>query len=678
MANEPVRDFRTFAAIELGAGSADMKIAQSDGAGYRVLGHLRKRPPGALQTPPDANADAACESVRALLAGFALAARDFGAPPPTLMLNGLSDWSAQLTRLACEFDMPVFLPDAQQCADMAAAAVRRGLGAEARGCALILTQSAETRFLTGDGLISQALPAGIDAGRYDYLLRADELERARRKGGANTVALLRDCARACARSLPVPEPGAYNLTACMSFADDVVRQGEYTAKQLARLADDLERRLRELGTEPGYARAECAESYAASNMRRALNALLIADEVRARTGFTTMRIVGVAALDEALHVLAQRDGRLEHAGADTELARRGVEYYARTRGVDTAQTERVRVAAGLLSKALARAFIEEEQATVAELMELAPTLVECFSSGGVMRVRDVARLPGLGTQRREQLLAICEACLERDNSDVYAHLVPDAGMALERDEEALFNADIAETDDFAAPDDDEDDVEPEGLPSAGDAVDGHEFGASDAAVEIDAPDDAAQESGDALPEPDDAPLEPDDASPPEAGPAQADAEAANRQYYALRLHDMASAGMREYAEMFGGDEHADELPQPAAAQMPPVHVERDITGPQLVLARELPLTARVASIIMLARALSVGGAGRLGQLSAKLGARSLVVRAAARDGAALEALEFRYRAGLVKRIFGIKARLKLDKRGKQTKQRRQDPARHNS
>ena len=87
---------------------------------------------------------------------------------------------------------------------------------------------------------------------------------------------------------------------------------------------------------------------------------------------------------------------------------------------------------------------------------------------------------------------------------------------------------------------------------------------------------------------------------------------------------------------------------------------------------------RVAAILMLARALSAGGAERLGQISAKLSERGLVVRASARDGATLESLEFRYRAELIKKVFGIKARLKLDKRGKSPKQRRQGPARHNT
>ena len=37
MDNEPDSDFRVFAAIELTAGIADMKIAQADGANYKVL-----------------------------------------------------------------------------------------------------------------------------------------------------------------------------------------------------------------------------------------------------------------------------------------------------------------------------------------------------------------------------------------------------------------------------------------------------------------------------------------------------------------------------------------------------------------------------------------------------------------------------------------------------------------
>lgn len=686
MDNEPDSDFRVFAAIELTAGIADMKIAQADGANYKVLERLRKRPPEALLNPPDSADDSVYGSICALLTGFERAARDYGAAPPTLVVNGLDVWNAMFTRIASELGMPLFMPDAQQCADMVAAAAHARAGGGAAGRALLLPLSTQTRFVTSDGLMSHVLPMGLDAGRYDYLMRADELERVRRKGSVDLCALMRDCARACARSLPVPEPGAYSLVICIDSEADELNEGDYTAKQLGRLTDNMARSLRLQGSEPGYVHA-VSEPYHTACLRRALNGLLIADEIRAITGFGSARVVKVSALDAALDVLA-RNEQLERAGVDASLARRSVEYYARTRGSDPLQTERVRIAVRMFTKALARAFSDEEQAELNELTELAPVLVECFSSDDIVRPRDVARLPGLGTQRRKQLLAICEACLERNNTAIYSRLTPDQSLTRERDEEALFSADIVEADEFANPDEDDDDADVESgvkadadLPSdEGELISAEQSDELASDVESDAnlegetqyAEDAASAEGIQIS------VDESDIGDEYAVQSETNKSAEIAQpYYALRLQGMASTGMREYAEMFGGDERSDDTPTLEHVQMEPAHAEHDVS-PVLMRARDLPLQLRVAAILMLARALSAGGAERLGQISAKLSERGLVVRASARDGATLESLEFRYRAELIKKVFGIKARLKLDKRGKSPKQRHQGPARHNT
>ncbi|MGN0742043.1 MAG: hypothetical protein ACI4L8_05300, partial [Candidatus Fimadaptatus sp.] len=73
----------------------------------------------------------------------------------------------------------------------------------------------------------------------------------------------------------------------------------------------------------------------------------------------------------------------------------------------------------------------------------------------------------------------------------------------------------------------------------------------------------------------------------------------------------------------------------------------------------VPLEMRVAAILALARAL---GGERLQDVSVRLGGRGLIVRAVPRASALLETLEFKYRAELFERAFGIRARLKLVKR----------------
>lgn len=680
MDNESGAGLRTFAAIELTAGSADMKIAQTDGARYRVLERLRKRPPEALLDPPGLNAGAALAGVRSLLMGFERAARDYGTTPSALLINGLDDWAAEISRAALELNIPVYMPDAQQCADMAAAAARARIGEASTNLALILPSCNKTRFVTGDGAIAQLLPLGLDRGRFDYILRAGEAERLRRKNGADACALLRDCARACARNLPQLAPDAYGgLVICVDLEAPDLKEGEYSAKQLRRLADDLARELRRYGAEPGYVR-DASESYRATCARRALNALLIADEIRARSGFAGTAIVKALALDEALRALA-RGEQLARAGADVELARRGAERYALARGMNAAQIERVRVVSGMLLKALARAFTDEARECASELMEVAPALLECFGSDGVLRRADVESLPGLDAAQRRQLIAICEACLRRNNADICSQLLPDMSVDAASDEEALFSADMAEADEFSAPDEDEDDAELEGAAK--------DEGEQPAAGALEEPDGEAETVGDgALDEaPGESAADEDegagqsgDLGETDAGDAAGgDGRAAPAQmYYALRLRGLASAGMREYAEMFGGDERADEAAAREPERSEPAHAERDIVGPQLKRARELPLNARVAAILMLAGALHASGANRLSQISVKLGDRGLVVHATAREGATLETTEFKYRAGLIKRIFGIKARLKLVKRGKPTKQRRQSAARHNA
>ncbi|MGN1069977.1 MAG: hypothetical protein ACI4P5_06160, partial [Candidatus Fimadaptatus sp.] len=86
--------------------------------------------------------------------------------------------------------------------------------------------------------------------------------------------------------------------------------------------------------------------------------------------------------------------------------------------------------------------------------------------------------------------------------------------------------------------------------------------------------------------------------------------------------------------------------------------EADDGSAQYVCAG-VSLEMRVAAILALARAL---GGERLQDVSVRLGGRGLIVRAVPRERALLETLEFKYRAELFERAFGIRARLKLVKR----------------
>lgn len=88
----------------------------------------------------------------------------------------------------------------------------------------------------------------------------------------------------------------------------------------------------------------------------------------------------------------------------------------------------------------------------------------------------------------------------------------------------------------------------------------------------------------------------------------------------------------------------------------------------LSMSADKPLALRAAAILHLALTLDASGRARLSGLTVKLGERGLLLRASLQESAVLETLSFKYRSELFERVFGIKARLKLDKRRPQARQ----------
>lgn len=76
----------------------------------------------------------------------------------------------------------------------------------------------------------------------------------------------------------------------------------------------------------------------------------------------------------------------------------------------------------------------------------------------------------------------------------------------------------------------------------------------------------------------------------------------------------------------------------------------------------MPLELRVMAVLYIAKALNASGRARMSGFSAKLGKRSLLLRASVQENAMLETLTFKYRAELFSKVFGLNIRFKPDKR----------------
>lgn len=559
MDNEPGPECRAIAVIELRDGGAAMKVAQADADGLTILEHLRHRTPYALLGDAIGGAarEAALDDVRELLGGFARAACDYGVVSMHLVINGLCGWREDIACAARELGMSVFTPDERQCVDMTLAAAGGEYG---DGCALFVIPGGSSTWVVADNeSIYCKLPVGMDTGRYSnlhILTRGGALLR--RRDGLSVRALACDEMRACVRRLEAPSADAYRLLLCIDFPDGVLAPGGYTARQLARRADELTQELTGLGAEPGYVTPDMVddEPYRIACMRRAVNVLWLAGELCSRLGCGGADVVRASALDAALYELTLGSGCIDNAGSDMGRALCGAEQCARRSGSDTWQS--VTGTALTMLDALSDAFAEDELPGARELLRLAAVLDDCDGAA--------EELPGLTGEERSRLTAICAACRLRDNDDVYHRLTP----VWQEPEDELFAAEQESGDEFAP---------------------GDEDGASGISPDADYDDDASGQD--------------------EAEPLRA-----------ATVHER--------------------LRSPAV--------------------RGAPLELRLAAVLLVARALYIVGSGRMTQVSARLGGRGLTVKAVQRGGAALETLEFRHRSRLFKRVFGIRARLKPDKR----------------
>ena len=571
MDNDPGPECRIYAIVELNMGIASMEVIQADGVRTIVIDRLWRRAPFALQSAMrthDNDNIETLDSLRSLLAGFCRAARDYAVCSMYMIISGVDLWRDDIARIADEMGIVALTPDWRRHADMVLAAAENILGGNNGQRLFIVPGGAETYIISGDGKYSYKLPMGMDMGQSANLLEiVHEAERRQFKRGARQdmqLAVLRDEANACARFLSASELSNYKLFICANLPNEAIAYGNHTAKQFAHMVDETAHHLAKADVQLCYALKGsdiCHESFSVNCLRRAHNAMQIANAVCTRLGALEVNLVAISATDAIAHALAHSLVHIEDAGHNAELARRGAKNYASAHNGNSVQSDRIITLARLILGAMNCAFSESELPLANELIELASILNDCVLPDEAQLIRDIDMLPGLGMQTRNMLQKICSVGDDAPNEDVLGIICDQSTDA--QDDDALFAGDSEYSDEFAPTDDyDSDDADAES--------------AIEEAIK----------------------LEKDRTEAPD--------------YSAMALH--------------------------------------------------VPLEMRVAVILYMARALNASGRGRYNEFSAKLGKRGLLIRATAQESAILETLAFKYRAELFRRFFGIKIRLKPDKR----------------
>lgn len=463
MDNDPGPECRTYAIIELNMGIASMKVVQTDNGRIVLIDRLWRRTPFTLQSYMRIADAETLDSVRSLLNGFCNAARDYAACAVYMIISGVDSWRDDIAHIGSEMGMIVLTPDLRRYADMVLAAAKNVLGGDNGRRLFIIPGGAETYIVSGDGKYSYRLPIGVDRGQFANLLkiaRIDERRHLKRSARHDMqLMLLRDEADACVRFLSASEMGNYKLFICADFPNGRIAQGNHTAKQFAHMVDETAHRLHKTGAQLCYALEKsdsCHESFDINCLRRAHNALQIANAVCTRLGALEVGVVAISAADAIAHALTQAGAKIEDAGHNAELARRGANSYAASHNGNSLQSDRVVELSRLMLNNMKFAFSESELPLANELIELASILKECVVQDEAQLARDIDTLPGLGMQTRDMLRKICSVSNYASNEDISGALmyVPSAEY---QDDDALFAGDAEFSDEFTANDDDDTD-----------------------------------------------------------------------------------------------------------------------------------------------------------------------------------------------------------------------------
>lgn len=457
MDKDPGPECRIYAVIELGSGIAEMKITEVENNNIRIVDRLWHRMPFELLHTKSSGSDAALEAVRNVLRGFINAARDYAVCKTYMIIANVDTWRDDLICIAKETGAVVVAPDERRYADMVIASACSALDDADERRLFIMFGSKYTYVVSDDGKYFLRLPMGADKGQVCGLLNlARNEKRSRLKSGekrSTRNALLRDEAYACAQLLPAGQMRDYKLFVCVSGLNKTIAEGKYPAKQFSRMVSDMARRSQKAGVQLCYAIDESdisGESFDRFCTRREYGTLALADAICTRLGATEVTITYADAANAVARSLTKSGASPDDAGANFNLAMRGVTSHANAHGADPDQCARISALSRMILTVMNRAFDKDELPAAYELIQLSAALKGCVLPNQKQIINDIDMLPGLNAQMREMLKEMCSLDTAATNEAIIGmNAADDAALPDENNTEEMFSGDQSDDDEFA-------------------------------------------------------------------------------------------------------------------------------------------------------------------------------------------------------------------------------------